>query len=138
MPAAGRRSTKGEPSSTQAVRHRPLRVPPAVVLHVFAVRHGRSPARARLCAARLCVRVAVRHSQTSRPGERGRAARAAVTAGRSLLSAHPGGRRQLCPQPGAWGGSATVAVERQRDYLVWLELLSGARSSRIAGSHAKF
>lgn len=71
VPAAGRWSTKGEPSSTQVVRHRTLRLPPAVVLHVFAARHGRSPARACPCTALLCVRLAVRHSQTSRPRERG-------------------------------------------------------------------
>lgn len=71
VPAAGRRSTTGEPSSAQVVRHRTPRVPPAVALLVFAVRHGRSPACARLRTALLCVRVALRHSQTSRPAERG-------------------------------------------------------------------
>lgn len=50
-------------------------------------------------------------------------------------SARPGGRRQLCPQPGARG---SAPAERLRGCLLWLELPNGARSSRIAGSHAKF
>ena len=112
---AGRWTRKGTSSSTQAVRHCTLRVPLTVALHVFAIRHGCSLACARLCTALLCVHVCSPALKNVKTRKRGRAALAAVTGGQLLLSACPGSRRQLCPQPGPGGdqppppsGSGTI------------------------------